>query len=60
MNQIDIEDLKLALAGWYCSMEDDWVGGGSPFIDPDIKYVMDKYSLTEKDVLDVIPPSWRC
>lgn len=52
-NVVNIDDLKTVLAGWYCSMDDNWTGEGSPFDNPWMNGIMTKYGIGRQEILNV-------
>jgi len=54
----DLEDLKLAIAGWYYAEDSEWCGEGSAWDDNDIKRIMEKYNLTKEDIINATPKEW--
>ena len=56
---IDIEDFKLALAGWYMELDSE-SGNYDAFECEPLKKLMEKYSLTRADIYAAIPAEWTC
>ena len=55
MNEI-LNDLKIALAGWYYAMDSEAGNGDDCFEEPLLKNIMKKHNFTKEDVLKSFPP----
>ena len=57
-----IEDLKIAILGWYlgiiANMSNEDVENGVAWQQPEMKAIMDKYNISKDDVLNAIPAEW--
>ena len=52
------EDLKLAIAGWWCAADDEWVGDGDAFDWIEETGILDRNNLTREDIMKSIPKEW--
>ena len=54
-----IEDLKLCIAGWAVSMAQITENDDAVWNQKQLKTVMDKYELTQDDIMAAIPNEWK-
>ena len=54
-----IEDLKLCIAGWAVSMAQITENDDAVWNQKQLKTVMDKYELTQDDIMAAIPDEWK-